>query len=368
MSKIYRYIVVAVVTCVTLFLVWYFSNIVAYILIAAVLAIIGKPVTDFLTGIHVTIKKKRVAIPKVLAALITLLGQWLVVIALFWIFVPIIFQKFNELSGLNVNQLIHSFQQPLTQVDRFIEHTFSIDPGEFSLVSTISNQVTSLFNINTFNTLFASAFSLLGTLVVAAFAISFITFFFLKEDRLFYNMIITLFPKQYEDHISRAMDSITVLLVRYFTGIVTESGIMTLIVSVGLLILGLPVQDALVIGFFVGIFNVIPYLGPIISICFGLFIGLVGLPPDIEVAGMVFRIAGTILFAQGIDNFIMQPVLYSNRVKAHPLETFLVILSAGSMAGILGMLLAIPSYTVLRVFAKEFFNNFRVVQKLTEKI
>ena len=53
---------------------------------------------------------------------------------------------------------------------------------------------------------------------------------------------------------------------------------------------------------------------------------------------------------------------------AHPLEIFLVILIAGSLAGILGMLLAIPSYTVLRVFAKEFFSQFRLVRKLTEKI
>ena len=55
-------------------------------------------------------------------------------------------------------------------------------------------------------------------------------------------------------------------------------------------------------------------------------------------------------------------------MKAHPLEIFIVILIAGSLAGIVGMLLAIPSYTVLRVFAKEFFSQFRLVQKLTEKI
>ncbi|MBQ5596648.1 MAG: AI-2E family transporter, partial [Rikenellaceae bacterium] len=64
----------------------------------------------------------------------------------------------------------------------------------------------------------------------------------------------------------------------------------------------------------------------------------------------------------------LQPVLYSNRVKAHPLEIFIVILIAGNLAGVVGMLLAIPSYTVIRVFAKEFFNNFRLVQALTENL
>ena len=69
-----------------------------------------------------------------------------------------------------------------------------------------------------------------------------------------------------------------------------------------------------------------------------------------------------------MDDFILQPTLYSERVKAHPLEIFLVILVAGSLAGILGMLLAIPSYTVLRVFAKEFLSQFTLVRRLTEKI
>lgn len=79
-------------------------------------------------------------------------------------------------------------------------------------------------------------------------------------------------------------------------------------------------------------------------------------------------IAGTLLVIKGFDDFVLQPALYSERVKAHPLEIFLVILIAGSLAGIVGMLLAIPSYTVLRVFAKEFFSQFRLVRKLTEKI
>ena len=65
---------------------------------------------------------------------------------------------------------------------------------------------------------------------------------------------------------------------------------------------------------------------------------------------------------------MLQPTLYSERVKAHPLEIFLVILIAGSLAGIVGMLLAIPSYTVLRVFAKEFFSQYRLVRQLPEKI
>ncbi len=71
---------------------------------------------------------------------------------------------------------------------------------------------------------------------------------------------------------------------------------------------------------------------------------------------------------QLIDNLVFQPFIFGKSVYAHPIEILIVIMMAGSLAGITGMILAIPAYTVLRVFAKEFFNNFRVVQKLTEKI
>ena len=72
--------------------------------------------------------------------------------------------------------------------------------------------------------------------------------------------------------------------------------------------------------------------------------------------------------AQMIDNFVLQPTIFSKSVKAHPLEIFLVILSAGSLGGIVGMILAIPLYSFLRIVAKEFFNGYKVVQGLTKNI
>ena len=282
----------------------------------------------------------------------TLLAIWVVVVGVFWLFVPIVFQKIREFSSLDVPQIIRSFQEPLMSLESFIRRVFSISESEFSLVDAISEQIKPLLDIGVINNLLSSIVTTVGDTVIAAFSISFITFFFLKESHLFTDMVVIMFPKKYEPNITRALDSVTHLLIRYFTGIVAESSIMTLIVSLGLLMLGFSVHNALVIGLIVGVLNVIPYLGPWIGAAAGIFIG----------------VAGTILVAQGIDNFVLQPVLYSNRAKAHPLEIFLVILIAGSLAGVLGMLLAIPAYNVIRVFAKEFFNNFRVVQKLTEKI
>ena len=294
--------------------------------------------------------------------------HYLLKVGIFALFVPIVFQKINEFSALDIPHIINSFHEPLMSFEHFIKHTFALDDDSFSIITAISDQIKPLFDVNVINKLLSSIVNTVSDAVIAAFSISFITFFFLKESSLFYDMVIIMFPKKYEENISRALNSTTNLLTRYFTGIVIESALMTLIVSLGLLLWGLPGHDVLVIGLMVGILNVIPYVGPTIGIALGIFIGVTGGYPDMSGSITAIKIAGTILFAQGIDNFVLQPVLYSNRAKAHPLEIFLVILIAGSLAGVLGMLLAIPAYNVIRVFAKEFFNNFRVVQKLTEKI
>ena len=366
MSKLQRYIVAAVITAVVVFLVWYFSNVVTYILIAAVLAIIGKPLTDLLTGLH--LGRSKIRIPKAVAALLTLIVIWLVVVGLFWLFVPILFQKLNQFSSLNISQIVASFQGPLVSLEHMIEKVFSIPDNEFSLADAIAGQIRPLLNINLINNLLSSIVGTIGSLLIAIFSISFITFFFLKDEGLFYAMVTTLFPDRYRENLTRALDSVTVLLARYFTGILTESLLLMIAVSLTMMAFGMKAADAAFIGLVMGVMNVVPYAGPLIGGVFSVFVGIVTPIEGMTVGHTAFVIAGSLLILKGLDDFVLQPTLYSERVKAHPLEIFLVILIAGSLAGILGMLLAIPSYTVLRVFAKEFFSQFRLVRKLTEKI
>ena len=181
-------------------------------------------------------------------------------------------------------------------------------------------------------------------------------------------MVTTLFPDRYRENLMRALDSVTVLLARYFTGILTESLLLMIAVSLTMMAFGMKAADAAFIGLVMGVMNVVPYAGPLIGGVFSVFVGIVTPIEGMTVGHTAFVIAGSLLILKGLDDFVLQPTLYSERVKAHPLEIFLVILIAGSLAGILGMLLAIPSYTVLRVFAKEFFSQFSLVRKLTEKI
>ena len=193
MSKIYRYIVAGAITAIVLFLVWYFSAVVAYILTSAVLAMIGKPMTDMLCRIH--IGRTKIPFPKWLAALCTLLTIWIVIVGIFALFVPIVFQKINEFSALDIPHIINSFHEPLMSFEHFIKHTFALDDDSFSIITAISDQIKPLFDVNVINKLLSSIVNTVSDAVIAAFSISFITFFFLKESSLFYDMVIIMFPK-----------------------------------------------------------------------------------------------------------------------------------------------------------------------------
>ncbi|MEG0789369.1 MAG: AI-2E family transporter [Alistipes sp.] len=359
-----RFIGIVSAVAAILFLVWYFSSIVVYILVAAVLAIMGCPLVCRLTALHV----RDWHIPRWLAALITLMLIWSVAAALCYLFVPLIFHKAHVLSTLNYSHVIDSISEPVSQAQQYLHTLFATPDSMFSLPDALSSSLKSLINFSSLNAAFSSIVSVLLSSIVAIFSISFITFFFLKDENLFHEMLVAVFPEKYKEHVTRAMDSVTVLLSRYFVGILTESLIITTVVSLTMLAFGMKAGDAFFIGLIMGVMNVIPYAGPLIGGIMAVFMGIVTPIEGMTIGHTATVIAGSLLILKGLDDFVLQPTLYSKRVKAHPLEIFLVILIAGSLAGILGMLLAIPSYTVLRVFAKEFFSQFSLVQKLTNKI
>lgn len=365
MSRIAKMIIGALVAVVAVFLLWYFRDIVVYIILAAVLAVIGRPLMALLLRIRIGSH----SMPRWGASIITLVVMWVIMLTFFTTFFPMIINKFNELASFDPARVASSVMQPVEALQRYLQEI--IGPGAVSNISlseALAQQINGFFSLGMINQAVTSVISLLTDVVIALFSITFIGYFFLKEEGLFTQMIIMLFPPKYENNIRRAVDSTTEMLVRYLTGILTESLILTIFISLVLTIFGLGLENAVFIGATVGVFNVIPYVGPVIGFCVGVFIGIVSPIDGFTVFQTILTIGCTILCAQGIDNFILQPMLYSNRVKAHPLEIFIVILIAGSMAGVVGMLLAIPSYTVLRVIGKEFFSQYRLVQKLTEKM
>lgn len=359
-----KFLAGAALTAVVLFLLWYFSSIVVYILVSAVLAVMGRPLVRRLEKVHV----RRWQLPRSLAALMTLVIIWAIAAVVGMLFLPLVFDKVYEFSNLDFAAVVGTIEEPVAQLQRYLSDLFAMPVGAYSLQEALVTSLKEWINLESINHLFSSIVGLLLSSAVAIFSISFITFFFLKEDGLFYAMVTAAFPERYSENITRALDEVTYLLSRYFRGLLTESLLLMIAVSITMTAFGMKWQDAAFIGLVMGVMNVVPYAGPLLGGVLSLFVGLVSPIEGQTIGYTAVVIVGSLLALKSLDDFVLQPTLYSERVKAHPLEVFIVILAAGSAAGILGMLLAIPAYTVLRVFAKEFFSQFSLVRKLTEKI
>ena len=363
-QNILRFCVGLFITAGILFLIWYFSAVVIYILVSAVLAIVGRPLVNWLAKKHIG----KWTMPRWAAATITLIVIASLFLVFFSLFFPLIFNKINEFAQLDFSSVLASIEEPISHAQQYLSHTFAIPETHFTLSDTLISALKDFVNYNTINTTVTSIVGFTLSMLISVFSIAFITFFFLKEDGLFYTMVTSLFPVRLQENVTRALDSISHLLARYFTGLLTESVILMVVISTLMILLGMRTDNALLIGLIMGVMNVIPYAGPLMGGILSACIGIIAPFEGMTAIHSFFVIGCTLFCIKGVDDFVLQPTIYSERVKAHPLEVFLVILIAGYMAGIVGMLLAIPSYTVLRVLAKEFFSEFSLVQKLTHNI
>jgi predicted PurR-regulated permease PerM len=188
---------------------------------------------------------------------------------------------------------------------------------------------------------------------------------------LFFESILIWVPDKYVDNVTRALYSIKRLLTRYFIGIMIQSTCIMILITIGMTIVGIDFQQALVMGLILGIINVIPYVGPWLGLFIAIIMGVAShMNQDFStvVLPLVWYMIIVEAITHTIDNVVFQPVIFSSSVKAHPLEIFIVVLAAGFAAGVPGMILGIPAYTVLRVFAREFFNNFKAVQRITSSL
>ena len=346
-------------------LAYYFSNIVAYVLIAWVLSMIGQPLMDFFQK---KVFKGRVRGAINLSAVFVLLIFIFVAFIFVYLFVPLVVEQAAQLSNVDLNSIMNALEPPINRV-----HDWLSKYGVSQPIKTPSQQIQetlfSKFDPSQIAFFFSDLISIMAGLLIDTFSILFITFFFLKEEGLFVSFLVAIVPNQYEEQIRHAVDDASQLLTRYFGGILIQITIITIVVTAGLSIFG--IQNAFLIGIFAALINVIPYVGPIIGALFGVFVTIssnLELDFYTQITPLILKVAGVFAFMQLLDNFVLQPIIFSNSVLAHPLEIFIVILMGATINGITGMVLAIPAYTVIRLVARIFLSEFRIVQKLTGSI
>lgn len=370
-DKLARYIMYTAVAVVILAICWFFRDVIIYMLAAGLVSLIGRPIMTFLNRIRI----KGKGLPSWIYAILTLIiiiGLFLAVVATI---IPIIAGIAKDISMVNVEHSAVSISIPLKEINDFLITRFPSLGEDFRIETAILNEIKNLnvVNASLLSSIINSIASFVSSFGVGIFSVMFIAFFFLKDEKLFANIIGALVPDKHEANAREAYRDIEHLLSRYFIGLIIEIFGIAIIDFFGLLlIVRLGFNASIGIAFICGVLNIIPYVGPFIGGVIGAVLAVImkyccAMPVGLDVNFWIFIviIVAIFWFAQIIDGLIFQPVIYSNSIKANALEIFIVLLMAGYIGGILGMLVAIPSYTVLRVIAARFFQNVKFIRKLT---
>ncbi len=341
-----------------------FRDVVAYILVAWVLSNLGAPIVEFLTGM----RAKKFRFNRSIAALTTLTTFILIIYMIASLLVPPIVSQTKNLSEIKIEDISASLRQPLNALQNWLIERSFIDEHQ-NLEKEIQTLLINSFHPQTIFKYFQSLIGTVGDLIVALFSIFFIAFFFLKDQKLFADMIASVVPDRFEAQSRSVLKHTRKMLTRYFGGLLVQAIIFMLLLYIILLLLGF--KDALLIAFIAGLLNIIPYVGPLIGILFGVFVTIsahVGMDFYTVIRPQIAILVIAILAVQQVDGLLVQPNVIGKSVKAHPLEIFLIVLVGGKMAGLPGLILAIPAYTVLRIIAKVFFGEWKAVRTLTKNL
>lgn len=337
-----------------LFFLYKIQSVLVYIAIAAVVSLIARPIIRFL--------KKRLKFGNTLAVVITMLLLFLVLFGLGSMLIPLIIKQGENLSLLNSHEIKSNFELLFRQVN---EYLLSRDINLFDEIKNIDfaagfKEIPNILNY------FISA---LGSFTIGLLSVLFISFFLMKDKEILHKALHTIVPKGSETRFDKSFSKIKDLLSRYFIGLVFQITILFVIYTVVLLLVG--IENAVVIAFLVALLNLIPYIGPMIGLFLILFLTMtnnIGLDFKTQILPTTLWVLLGYVFAQLIDNFVSQPVIFSKSVKSHPLEIFLVIIIGGLLFGIKGMVLAVPSYTAIKVVLKEFLAENKIVKSLTKQL
>ena len=339
-----------------LFFLYKIQSVIVYISIAGVISLIGRPVVLFL--------RNRLKFNNTLAVIFTMILLIGLLAGLIGLFIPLIIEQSHNLSLLNIEQLQRNIENIYSQIINYFNYK-NFDVQQSLKDSNLFSKIDFAIIPNFLNSIIGG----LGSFSIGLFSVLFISFFFLKDSQLLEDGIMMFVPNNKEDRSRTSFTKIKDLLSRYFLGLILQISILFVIYTTVLLIFG--ISNAIVIAFLCALLNLIPYVGPLVSAVLLFILSMTSNLGEsfsqVILPKTIYVMIGFVI-AQLVDNFFSQPFIFSKQMKSHPLEIFLVIIIAGILFGIIGMVVAIPTYTALKVVLKEFLSDYKVVQKLTKNL
>ena len=336
-------------------LVWFLYailDVIIYLTIGGVVSLMGRPIVKLF---------ERIKLPNLISVILTIILIIILVVFVILMFVPLISDQAQNLSLLDTKGLEKNISNWVLQLDKLLSR-YGIEIVKELNESGFLSSFDLKFIPNTLN----SIFGILGNAIIGVFSVLFITFFFLLDNSAMTKPFYAVIPDKHESQLRKALIKIRTLLSRYFLGLLLQITILFVFYTLILLIFG--VDNLLIIAFLCALLNIIPYVGPLIGgvVMISLtMIGMIGMDFNSEVLPTALYVFLSYLGVQLWDNFVNQPLIFSKSVQSHPLEIFLVILIFGTLFGIMGMIVAVPLHTAIKVILKEFFNEFKWVKMLS---
>ena len=363
-DQLLRYLRTGLTLAVFIFLILLFQEIFLYCVFAVIIALILRPVVRFLNRLKVRGRP----LPHALAAVLSLSGFYILIVILLWLVLPLFASQISDFSNIDTQQVVNKFHEPLKSYEYELAQRGIVFDSEAAVKDWLKTQYDKWMNFEHISALVDGLISITGSFLIGFFSVSFIAFFLLKDRKLFPMVLLFISPARYNRGLIRVYYHVKRLLRRYFTGLLLQMLILATVVFTGLSLFGF--DNALLIASVAAFINIIPYLGPMLGFILATVLTLSqafaqGNP---EIGIIVLKLMLIFAIMQLVDNLLLQPMIYSSSVKAHPLEIFLVILMAGKLAGVGGMIVAVPAYTVIRVVLAEFMSSNTVVQSMTAKL
>lgn len=344
LEKIVKFVVGLAGLSVVLLLLYNYGTLLGYAVIAMIFSYILDPIVNRMqaSGMNRTL-----AIALTLSTLILLLV---------WVstnIIPIIANQMVELAGqLNIQNI----QNIAARIERRLIEDFPFLPGGF-LRENMTRVVEELLDVGQLPTALGNIIGIFTNLFSAFLVIPFATFFFLKDGSKIRRDILTLVPNKYFETTLSLIDKIESRLGFYFRSVILQSFLVAFSSWLALTTIGL--NNALSVGIAVGLANTIPYFGPIIGYILSIIVSII----EVGDFSLVLPCVLAILVVQLLDNVVFQPLLFSRSADMHPVAILFIILIGAETAGILGMLIAIPIATIIKITINQIswsLNNYYV--------
>jgi len=346
LERFIRILTAVAAVILVLFLIYQFSTLVIYALVALVFSYILDPYVN---------RMQAAGLPRVFGITIAIS---IVFLLIYWVSTTVfpavasqVVDWAQQLSGQNIQSVGYKLERRIINYLPFLPDGF--------LENALVGFANSIFEFGDFQNTVSNVLGLFANVFYAVIVIPFSTFFFLKDGTEFRKAIFRPIPNTYFEITLSIIDKIEQRLGMYFKSVGVQSIIIGFTSWLLLTIIGL--DNALAVAVVVGVANIIPYFGPAMGYLLSTIVAIFETGDFTLVLPAILAIGIT----QVLDNAVVQPFVFSKSTDLHPIVILFVVLIGAELGGIIGMLVAIPLATVFKILFREIswsLKNYRVFQ------